>query len=72
MGIQDLGRMANVDTVEDLNQPDLEEEKEGVGEVGGVMESVEDEGVDGEEPVKDSHEDLRDVEVEFDAIEGGG
>ena len=53
-----------------MNQPDLEEETEGVGEVGGVMRSVEGE----EEPAKDdSHEDVRDIEPEreVDALEVG-
>ena len=57
--IQDFGRGAT----EDLNHPDLEEEIDGAGEVEGVMRSV------GDEPTKDSHEDLRDMELE---VEGGG
>jgi hypothetical protein len=60
--IQDFGRGAT----EDLNHPDLEEEKEDAGEVEGVMRSV---GVDGDEPAEDSHEDLLDMELE---AEGGG
>jgi hypothetical protein len=59
---QDFGRGAT----EDLNQPDLEEETEGAGEVEGVMRSVEG---DGDEPAKDSHEDLRDMELEADGGE---
>ena len=58
--IQDLGRGAT----DDLNHPDLE--IEGEGEVGGVTRSVE---TDVEEPAKDSHEDVRDMELE---AEGAG
>jgi len=60
--IQDFGRGAR----EDLNQPDLGEETEGTGEVGGVMGSVE---VDA---TKDSHEDVRDMELEVEEVEGVG
>lgn len=59
--IQEFGR--------DLNQPDLGEEKEGTGEVGGVVRSVEDE--DGEEPPKDSHDGVLDMEREL-GVEGAG
>lgn len=69
VAIQDFGRAVN-DV--DLNQPDLEEEKEGAGEVGGVMGSVEDEEADGEEPAKDNHDDVRDMELEIDVVEGAG
>ena len=49
-----------------INHPDLEEEIEVTGEVEGVTRSV---GVDGDEPTIDSHEDLRNMELE---AEGGG
>jgi hypothetical protein len=48
-----------------LNQPDLEEETEGAGEVEGVMESVGDDEVDA---AKDSHEDVRDIELEAEGV----
>jgi hypothetical protein len=74
VAIQDFGRGANDDTVLVLNQPDLEEDKEGAGEVGGVMISVDDEEAGGEDPAKDSHEDVRDreAELEVDIVEGAG
>jgi hypothetical protein len=56
--IQDFGPGAR----EDLNHADLEgEEIESAGEDGGVKGSVE---VDCEEPAKESHEDVRDIELE--------
>jgi hypothetical protein len=69
--IQDFGRAGRV---LDLNQLDLEEDKEGTGEVGGVTISADDEEVVGDEPAKDSHDDVRDIEAELgvDAIEGAG
>ena len=63
--IQDFGRGAK----EDLNHPDLEEEIEGEGEVGGVRGSVE---ADVEEPAKDSHEDVRDMELGLEVAEVAG
>jgi len=72
--IQEFGRTAKDDTALDLNQPDWEDDKEGVGEVGGVMISEEDEEADGEEPAKDSHDDVRDMEADLvvDIVEGAG
>lgn len=55
--IQDFGAR------EDLNQPDLGEETEGTGEVGGVMGSAE------LDATKDSHEDVRDMELEAEEAE---
>ena len=64
--IQDFGRGAK----EDLNHPDLEElTEESAGEVGGVRGSVEE---DGEEPAKESHEDVRDIELEPEVVERAG